>query len=110
MGAKKTGDFMRLYMVPGMEHCAGGPGPSSFGQLGLTTATGSEYGVYTALEQWVEKSIPPTEVVATKYSGEGPAKKAKMTRPLCAYPQIAKYNGAGDTNDSASFVCSSPTE
>ncbi len=108
MGAQTTDSFMRLYMVPGMEHCAGGPGPSSFGQLGLTTAKAPEYGIYTALEQWVEKGIAPTEIIATKY--EGAARSVKMTRPLCAYPQIAKYKGTGDANDSANFVCSSAVQ
>jgi feruloyl esterase len=53
MGAEKTQGFMRLYMIPGMGHCSGGPGPNSFGQKGHTTAKGPAQGVYTALEEWV---------------------------------------------------------
>lgn len=110
MGKQKTDSFLRLYMVPGMEHCVGGPGANSFGQLLRKTVKGPEYGVFTALEQWVERGTSPNEVIATKYVGDSPEKGVKMTRPLCAYPQIAKYKGNGDTNDAANFVCSSAPE
>jgi Tannase and feruloyl esterase len=99
----KSASFVRLYMVPGMEHCAGGPGPAAFGQLGIPTTDGPKYGVFDALVSWVEKDTAPTSVVTTKY-GEGG--KVVMTRPLCPYPAVAKYNGSGDTNQAASFTCS----
>lgn len=105
MGAQKASTFLRLYMVPGMQHCMGGPGPTSFGQLGSTTAVGPEHGIYTALEQWVEAGTAPGEIVATKYKGATPTTGVQMTRPLCSYPQIAKYKGSGDTNDYQSFTC-----
>ncbi len=105
MGAQAAGKFVRLYMVPGMQHCFGGPGPSSFGQLGTTTTNGPEHGMYDALEHWVEKGEAPGVIVTTKYIEDDPAKGPKMTRPLCAYPQIAVYKGSGDTNDSANFDC-----
>ncbi len=105
MGAPDTQSFVRLYMVPGMQHCGGGPGATSFGQLGTTTAKGPQRGVYAALEEWVEKGTAPGEVVATKYAEGGEPQRVLMTRPLCPYPQIAKYSGAGDTHDSANFVC-----
>lgn len=110
MGAQKTDSFLRLYMVPGMQHCLGGPGPSFFGQLGTTTAKGPSHGIYTALEEWVERGAPPVEVVATKYVDGSSAKGVAMTRPLCPYPQIAKYKGAGDTNDSTNFACEAPQD
>jgi feruloyl esterase len=109
MGAEKTKSFVRLYMVPGMQHCFGGPGATSFGQLGTTTAKGPEHGIFDALEQWVEKGSEPDEIIATKYDGT-PAERVQMTRPLCPYPQIAKYNGSGDTNDYKSFACAAPAE
>jgi feruloyl esterase len=93
-----------------MQHCGGGPGASSFGQLGSTTAKGPEHGIYTALEQWVEKGTAPGEVIATKYIEGNSAKGVQMTRPLCPYPQIAKYKGTGDTNDYANFVCEAAPE
>ena len=62
-----------------------------------------------ALEQWVEKGTAPSQIIATKYAtGQGPVpdfSKPMMTRPLCPYPQAAKYKGTGDTNDAASFSC-----
>jgi feruloyl esterase len=105
MGAPSAATFVRLYMVPGMQHCIGGPGPSSFGQLGTTTAKGSEHGMYDALEQWVESGTAPGPIAATKYVDDNPAKGARMIRPLCPYPQVAVYKGAGDSNDYANFDC-----
>ncbi len=108
MGVVQAGQFMRLYMVPGMEHCFGGPGPSALGQGGLQTAKGSHYGIYDALEQWVEGAHAPGEIIATKYAGDNPSAKVMMTRPVCAYPVVAKYKGSGDPNDAASFFCPTP--
>lgn len=101
MGA--TASFMRLYMAPGVEHCVGGPGPDFFGQLGLSTEKG--HGLFDVLESWVEDGTPPAGVIATKY---GHDQKPAMTRPLCAYPEIAKYGGSGDPNRAASFSCVKP--
>jgi hypothetical protein len=105
MGDAEASGFLRLYMVPGMEHCAGGPGPAAFGQLGIPTTGGPKYGVFDALVDWVEKGVPAENVIATKYS---PDNKVTMTRPLCPYPALAKYKGTGDTNDAASFACTKP--
>ena len=105
VGAEKAAAFLRLYMIPGMQHCLGGPGATSFGQLGATTAKGEKHGLYTALEEWVEKGTPPSGIVATKFTGDNPSKPAQMTRPLCAYPEIPKYKGSGDTNDDSNFTC-----
>jgi Tannase and feruloyl esterase len=106
MGSSQASGFLRLYMVPGMEHCLGGPGPASFGQLGISTTNGPKFGVFDALVNWVEKDVPSQTVIATKYSpGDN---KVTMTRPLCPYPALAKYKGAGDTNDAANFTCSKP--
>ena len=104
MSARETEAFARLYMVPGMQHCGGGPGTDSFGQ-GAAGTKDARHNVELALEEWVEKEIAPASIVATKYEGGDPAKGAKMTRPLCPYPQIAKYKGEGDTNDAGNFVC-----
>lgn len=109
MGAQKVDSFARLYMAPGMEHCTGGPGPSAFGQLGIPTSKGQKFGLFDALEDWVEKDAVPGDIFATKYApAENGARKAVMTRPLCSYPQVAKYNGSGDANDAASFACAAP--
>jgi len=116
LGLPATESFVRLYMAPGMQHCYGGPGPSSFGQFDfssldpklqpVSTATDPLHNVSSALEQWVEKGIAPGPIIATKYVNDlDPSQGVKMTRPLCPYPQIAKYKGDGDTNDAANFVC-----
>jgi feruloyl esterase len=104
MGVRETEAFARLYMVPGMQHCAGGAGPDSFGQGGAS-AKDAQHNAELAVEEWVEKGIAPTSVIATKYEGDDPSKGAKMMRPLCPYPQVAKYKGSGDTNDAGNFVC-----
>ena len=107
MGPKDTNSFVRLFMVPGMQHCFGGPGPNSFGQSGPTTPpVDPQHSIYSALEQWVEKGTAPERIVATKSLGDmAPAQGVKMTRPLCAFPKVAQYNGSGDTNDEANFIC-----
>ncbi|HME37232.1 MAG TPA: tannase/feruloyl esterase family alpha/beta hydrolase [Candidatus Sulfotelmatobacter sp.] len=105
--AKMGGDadsFVRLYMVPGMQHCDSGPGPDSFGQVGQLTFEDPQHSVDAALERWVEKGEAPGTIIASKYSADD-RQHPKMTRPLCAYPQAAKYKGKSDANDAASFVC-----
>ena len=104
MGKKDLDSFVRLYMAPGVQHCDGGPGPDSFGQTGKLDFDDPSHSVGAALEQWVEKGTAPGSIVASKYEGNDRA-HAKMTRPLCHYPEAAKYKGSGDTNDAANFVC-----
>lgn len=109
MGAAQADSFLRLYMAPGVEHCIGGPGPSFFGQFGLATAKGSQYGLFDSLVKWVEKGSPDGDIFASKFApGENGEMKVVMTRPLCAYPKVVKYSGSGDTNDAASFTCAAP--
>lgn len=95
--------FVRLYMVPGMQHCGGGPGTDVFGQVMGTMPDDARHNISSALQVWVEKGTAPSEIVAGKYA-QG-SQTTAMTRPLCAYPQSAQYKGSGDTNDSANFVC-----
>jgi hypothetical protein len=106
LGRPETEGFVRLYMVPGMQHCGGGPGPSSFGQFGPAPSTEPQRNVSAALERWVESGDAPSAIVATRYVGDDPAKGVRATRPLCPYPQVATYKGQGDTGDAASFACS----
>jgi feruloyl esterase len=106
MGRENTEAFARLYMAPGMQHCGGGPGPDSFGQEGPTPmAQDADHSLQLSIERWVEKGTTPSAIIATKYAGHGASEDVQMTRPLCAYPQIAKYKGSGDPNDAGSFVC-----
>jgi len=108
MGKKDADNFLRLYMVPGMQHCSAGPGTDVFGQFGFATANDPQHDMFMALENWVEKGTPPGDIVAAHMSGPPPAGKATMARPLCVYPQVAKYKGTGDANDAANFVCAAP--
>ena len=107
VGVEKAKTFVRLYMVPGMGHCTGGAGPNVFGQLGLRTSTpGAEYSAFDSLEQWVESDTPPAAIIATKFTADSPGKDVQMTRPLCPYPQTAKYKGSGDASRAENFECS----
>jgi feruloyl esterase len=99
----RTQEFYRLFLAPGVGHCGGGPGPNQFGQAG--GVGDAEHDMVVALEQWVEKDVPPTRIVATKFVSDDKAKGVAMTRPLCLFPQVAKYKGSGAVTDAASFVC-----
>jgi len=108
-GKQATDSSIRLYMAPGVQHCGAGPGPDSFGQQGWSPDApfkDPEHNMYAALEKWVEQGTAPDKIIATKLEGEGSARHATMTRPLCPYPQQAKYKGAGDSNDASNFTCS----
>ena len=116
MGAKDVDGFLRLYLAPGMQHCYSGPGPNFFGQFDASTLGGNpdqnsiptdaQHNISTALEDWVEHGVAPNAIIATKFVNDSdPGQGIKMTRPLCPYPQTAKYKGTGDTNDAANFAC-----
>jgi hypothetical protein len=70
MGKPDADSFVRLYMVPGMQHCAGGPGPDVFGENGFSTSNDPQHNIYVALEQWVEKGTVPPSVMASKLEGQ----------------------------------------
>jgi hypothetical protein len=86
-GAKKTSEFMRLFMAPGVGHCGGGVGPSPTGTV-------------DALLAWVEENTPPDTLQATRRDQTG-----TRSRPLCQFPQVAKHKGSGSTDDAANFTC-----
>src|SRR5437868_14518159 len=99
-------------MVPGMYHCAFGPGANAFGNRfsGLVYAAppggnDASSDIFLALQDWVEKGVAPARVTATKYVQDLPQMGVQMTRPICAYPNVARYSGAGDPNKAGSFVC-----
>jgi feruloyl esterase len=107
MGQKDVDSFVRLYIVPGMQHCFGGPGPDSFGAAYDLKFDDPRHSVDASLEQWVEKATAPSLIIASKFEDQDPT-HAKMTRPLCPYPQAVKYKGSGDPNDAANFECERP--
>ncbi|HET8881052.1 MAG TPA: tannase/feruloyl esterase family alpha/beta hydrolase [Solimonas sp.] len=115
LGAAETDDFMRLYMVPGMEHCVGGPGTNAVGWLPLPgNAPDANGGIGAALEAWVERGEAPQSIVAAKYEDDmrgmlAPATTTLIrTRPLCPYPQVARWNGEGSTDEARNFSCVNP--
>ena len=82
---------MRLFMLPGVGHCGGGEGPDQADFM-------------AALERWRETAIAPDRIDAFRVTNN----RVGMTRPLCAYPQVAQYKGTGSPNDAANFVCKTP--
>jgi feruloyl esterase len=90
MGGRQD-DFVRLYMAPGMNHCGGGVGPNQVNWM-------------AALERWREAGVAPDRLDAIHVT----TNRVDMTRPLCPYPQAARYNGAGSTNDAGNFMCKAP--
>ena len=86
---ENAADFARLFVLPGVLHCAGGPGPDQVEWLDI-------------IQTWVEGGTAPDQVLATKRtSGE-----IEMQRPVCAYPAVAQYDGTGDPKREESFSCS----
>jgi feruloyl esterase len=90
-GMSKVQQNHRLFMVPGMAHCGGGDGTSTFDML-------------TALEQWVEQGKAPERIEASRQRNG----QTDRTRPLCPYPQVAKYDGSGSSDESSNFACALP--
>ncbi|HSP68480.1 MAG TPA: tannase/feruloyl esterase family alpha/beta hydrolase [Bryobacteraceae bacterium] len=88
LGQAATSNSLRLFMVPGMGHCQGGDGTSTFSMI-------------DALSKWVEQGKAPERIEASRVRGG----QTDRTRPLCPYPQVAVYKGSGSTDDSANFSC-----
>jgi Tannase and feruloyl esterase len=99
MGAARVKDSVRFYAVPGMDHCSGGEGPFDVDWLG-------------ALDRWVETGRAPDALTgshpAVVPARPGAPPSTPYTRPLCPWPQLAKYKGSGDTTDAANFQCAAP--
>ena len=91
MGSVQSAEWLRLFLAPGMGHCGGGEGPNAFDAV-------------TALEQWVEHGKAPDVIIAS-HRTDG---KVDRTRPLCPYPQVAKYQGTGSIDEAANFRCMLP--
>ncbi len=89
-GTKKTQEFARLFMAPGIGHCGGGPG------FAPTAA-------FDAVVNWVEKGIAPATLPSSRV-----IQGKTQTRPLCPYPSVAKWNGKGPDDDASSYSCAAP--
>jgi feruloyl esterase len=68
----------------------------------------AENDIMGALAQWVEKGVAPDKIIATKFKNDDRSQGVARTRPVCPYPQVAKYNGSGSIDDAANFVCANP--
>jgi len=108
LGQNQTDAFVRTYMVPGLQHCSGGPGADNFGVLpGFRPSDPDPTRSLTAaIVRWVEQGVAPSTIVATKYKGAKPAESVAFTRLLCPYPTVARYKGTGSTDDAANYACS----
>ena len=106
MGTVQRENFFRLFMVPGMGHCGGGPGANVVFRSEQATAVplSPDRDLLTALEHWVEHGRAPSNFVASRLNKEGAIER---TRLVCAYPNTAKYRGTGDVNNSENWACSS---
>ena len=82
---------LALFMVPGMGHCQGGPGTDVFDKA-------------DPIDRWVESGVRPQSIVASHMTGAS----VDRTRPLCAYPSVARYTGSGSTDDAKNFRCQQP--
>ena len=88
-GASKIDGSFRLFMAPGMNHCGGGDGPSRVDYV-------------TSIERWVEQGEAPDRLIAAHIAN---GDRTDRTRPLCPYPQVARYKGQGSIDDAANFAC-----
>ena len=106
-GHEATGSFFRLFMVPGMAHCGGGPGPNFFGGFGPSAQRSSEikndpqHDVLSAVAQWVERGSAPDYIIASHLNGA----HIDRTRPICPYPMTAHWNRKGNSDDATNFSC-----
>jgi hypothetical protein len=94
-GTNDTSNFSRLFLIPGMNHCSGGPATDAFDGFG-------------ALVNWVENGQAPDRIIGTARAGNADVTWPNRTRPLCPYPKQARYNGTGSIEDAASFTCQAP--
>jgi hypothetical protein len=109
-GVDKVQSFYRLFMAPGMDHCASGIGPNSIGGAYDRPAPvrDAEHDVAAALARWVEQGEAPEKLVATHYQDNEPARGIAAQRPLCVYPAAARYTGRANRNQAASWACTAP--
>jgi feruloyl esterase len=93
VGGGSNDDWMRLFLLPGVAHCGGGVGPDQADFLGV-------------MERWREQGMAPAQITAARRTGRSGL--TPMSRPLCPFPQVAKYKGNGSADEAANFVCAAP--
>jgi feruloyl esterase len=99
LGLERTDEHVKLYLVPGMDHCAGGEGAH-------------QVDWQTAIEDWLERGVEPGTLASTHPAvtagPPGTRPSTAFTRPACVYPTVVRYKGSGDTTDAANFECVEP--
>ena len=90
---RRTQDFARLFLMPGVAHCGGGAGPDTIDEL-------------SPLLQWVEQGVVPDKIIASRVVNG----MTTLTRPVCPYPELPRYSGVGDTTKASSFVCAADSD
>ena len=102
-GANNVNKFARLFMVPGMSHCAGGGGPNTFGNTPQPLPSDdAQHDVFKALVSWVENGIAPDQIIGTNFNSNG---TVNFTRPLCVFPKLAQWNGINPSTDAGNWSC-----
>jgi feruloyl esterase len=101
----KAQRFVRLFMVPGMLHCGGGTGTDQFGGEAGSVALDADHDALSALVRWVETGQAPSQLIAARMTNGAVVR----TRPLCPFPSVARYRGAGDNADAANYRCGAST-
>jgi feruloyl esterase len=105
-----TQSFLRLYMVAGMAHCAGGPGATHFSSAtrdSMPPVKDARHDMAVALQDWVERGKAPEALVATRFDDPKTRRKIAFQRPVCVYPAVPRYVG-GPQDVAASFACVTP--
>ena len=115
-------DHYRFFLIPGMQHCAGSVNDAPWNIAGASQTlnlvpntthsvpgfSDAKHDALLALMQWVENGTTPDQIIATKFVNDTPSLGVARQRPLCPFPQQAKYNGAGNVNASSSWTCRDP--
>jgi feruloyl esterase len=107
-GQSSLAETARLYLIPGMGHCIGSGVPSEMGanfQSTEPSSYDSTNDIITQLDTWVTQGTVPTRLNARDVDANGTVLRS---RPLCPYPQVAKYKDSGDVNDAGNFACTTP--
>jgi feruloyl esterase len=106
LGQPTTDSFLKMFMLPGISHCSGGPGVSNIGgSTGAAAVADADHDVVRALDRWVTQKSAPISIIGTRLAS---STVTARTRPLCSYPKVAKYKGNGSIDDATNFTCSNP--
>ncbi len=102
---RNADQYYRVFLVPGLYHCSGGPGVTAFGGSQPSPVIDAGHDMISAAVQWVEQKKAPERIIGTKFVDNKPGNPIALQRPLCAYPLVARYKGSGDMNDASNFAC-----